>query len=98
MPRVDPGGGGGSGSTPAPSISVPASGIILAGPVELVAGSGVVLTVYPEQGRIVISPGFSDEVWGDVMFRGTAGWQRLAAGAAGTKLTTQGPNADPTWT
>lgn len=35
--------------------------------------------------------------WGDVLFRGTAGWQRLAAGAAGQFLKTNGAGADPVW-
>lgn len=35
--------------------------------------------------------------WGDILFRGTAGWQRLAAGAAGLFLKTNGAGADPAW-
>lgn len=35
--------------------------------------------------------------WGDILFRGTAGWQRLAAGAAGLFLQTAGVGANPLW-
>ena len=36
--------------------------------------------------------------WGAVLFRGHYGWQVLAPGTSGTKLTTHGAGADPTWT
>lgn len=32
--------------------------------------------------------------WGDILFRGTAGWQRLAAGTSGLFLKSNGPGAD----
>lgn len=35
--------------------------------------------------------------WGDILFRGTAGWRRLAAGTAGQFLKTNGAGADPAW-
>jgi hypothetical protein len=35
--------------------------------------------------------------WGDILFRGTAGWQKLAAGTSGNVLTTAGAGANPTW-
>lgn len=35
--------------------------------------------------------------WGDVLYRGTAGWAALPAGTAGDFLQTQGAGADPTW-
>jgi hypothetical protein len=34
---------------------------------------------------------------GDVLFRGSAGWQRLAAGTSGQFLKTLGAGADPAW-
>lgn len=40
---------------------------------------------------------FPGEAWGDVAFRGAAGWQRLAAGTAGHVLSTNGASADPAW-
>lgn len=35
--------------------------------------------------------------WGDILFRGTSGWQRLAAGTAGNVLQSNGAGADPSW-
>lgn len=35
--------------------------------------------------------------WGDILFRGTAGWQRLAAGTVGYFLQTAGAGADPAY-
>lgn len=35
--------------------------------------------------------------WGDILFRGTAGWRRLPAGTAGQFLKTNGAAADPVW-
>lgn len=35
--------------------------------------------------------------WGDILFRGTAGWVRLSAGTAGWFLQTGGAGADPAW-
>lgn len=34
---------------------------------------------------------------GSVLFRGATGWQALAPGTAGWRLTTNGAGADPTW-
>jgi hypothetical protein len=34
---------------------------------------------------------------GDILYRGAAGWARLAAGTSGKYLKTLGPNADPIW-
>lgn len=34
---------------------------------------------------------------GDILFRGSAGWQLLPAGTGGNVLTTHGAGADPTW-
>lgn len=38
------------------------------------------------------------EEWGNILFRGTSGWQYLAPGASGTVLTSHDVNADPSWT
>lgn len=96
MPKVNPGeggpGGGGGGS-----FSLPQSGVTLQGNVQLIAFPGVQITVIPEQNRIELRPGFSDEAQGDIMFRGADGWKRLPAGTAGQKLQTNGPGADPSW-
>src|SRR4030042_2707774 len=35
--------------------------------------------------------------WGDIVFRGTAGLERLPAGTLGYGLSTQGAGADPVW-
>ena len=35
--------------------------------------------------------------WGDILFRGTAGWQRLGAGTPGQYLKTMGVGANPVW-
>jgi hypothetical protein len=35
--------------------------------------------------------------WGDVLFRGTAGWTTLAPGTSGQVLKTNGVGSDPTW-
>jgi hypothetical protein len=35
--------------------------------------------------------------WGDILFRGTAGWEVLPAGTAGFVLSANGTNADPSW-
>lgn len=97
MPKVNPGeggpGGGGGGS-----FSLPQSGVTLSGDVQLIAYPGVQITVVPEQNRIELRPGFSDEAQGDIMYRGATEWKRLGAGAAGLKLTTNGAGADPSWT
>ena len=34
---------------------------------------------------------------GDILYRGAAGWERLAAGPAGKSLVTNGAGADPSW-
>ena len=98
MPKQQVGGGGGGGSSPG-GVSVPQSGVVFdpARPVEIVVQAGVRLTTYSEQNRIELAPGFEDEAWGDIMFRGASGWQRLPAGTAGQKLQTNGPGADPSW-
>lgn len=36
-------------------------------------------------------------VQGDILFRGSTGWQRLAAGTSGKFLMTNGPAANPSW-
>lgn len=41
--------------------------------------------------------GFTGQARGDIVFRGAAAWQRLAAGADGRVLVTHGAGADPTW-
>lgn len=97
MPRQFPGDGGSSGGGASGSFGLPQSGITLRGNVQLVAYPGVQITVIPEQNRIELRPGFSDEAQGDIMFRGADTWQRLAAGTAGFKLQTNGPGANPTW-
>lgn len=38
------------------------------------------------------------ETRGSVLYRGADGWAILPPGAAGTKLTSNGAGADPTWT
>lgn len=38
------------------------------------------------------------EAQGDILIRGAAGWQRLAAGTAGYVLTSGGAGANPSWT
>jgi len=35
--------------------------------------------------------------WGDIIYKGTSGWARKAAGTAGYVLKTNGANADPAW-
>lgn len=35
--------------------------------------------------------------WGDILFRGTASWQKLAAGTSGLFLKSNGPGADPSY-
>lgn len=35
--------------------------------------------------------------WGDILFRGSTGWEVLSAGTDGYVLSTHGPGADPEW-
>lgn len=60
-------------------------------------GTGIKITAGASNAYITLDLYFANEAQGDILFRGASGWKRLAAGAAGGLLQTNGAGANPTW-
>ena len=63
--------------------------------VDVNPGAGLVITGGPASGGSV-KIGFAGEGWGDITFRGTSVWERLAPSANGL-LQSNGAGANPSW-
>lgn len=78
------------------AVAMPAGGALAIGSVLRATGVGTAAygTVDPTDTDAFAVP---SEARGDILFRGAAGWARLAAGTAGLALLTAGAGADPAW-
>ena len=61
------------------------------------AGNGVSMTAGGANVFVTMALFFDSEAQGDIIYRGTSGYARLAAGTAGRILETQGAGANPRW-
>jgi hypothetical protein len=65
--------------------------------ISLSGDAEVMVTALAESFREVLDFVDGQGTWGDIIYRGQTGWQRLAAGTSGFFLRTQGPGAPPFW-
>lgn len=65
--------------------------------ISLSGDAEVMVTALAESFREVLDIVDGAGTWGDIIYRGATGWQRLAAGTSGFFLRTQGPGAPPFW-
>jgi hypothetical protein len=61
------------------------------------AGNGLSMTAGAENAFTTLALYFASEAQGDIIYRGSAAYARLAAGTAGGILETQGASANPRW-